>query len=126
MGTRWTLTLSPIMTTRTPKPPLDPSKTRPLAASIPKNGFTYELILRDGNYAIYQQRLRPGVGCLAFEVWHIQVEPEGKIMDKVVPQREVGPSNESFGWQGWSYPDLGRAKAKMRALIEADAKCITT
>jgi hypothetical protein len=54
-------------------PPLDPSKTRPLALTIPKNGFTYEQVLRDGDYAIYKQRLnaegdKPVRGCLAFEV----------------------------------------------------------
>lgn len=127
------------MTTLTPKPApaaraeLDPSKTRPLAHSIPKNGFVYEQVLRDEHYAIYKQRLKaessqglPVRGCLAYEVWRIQVEAEQVIMGKVVPQRERGPSDSQFGTFGWSYPSLERAKAKMRDLREAREAGVST
>ena len=95
------------------------SVPRPLAATFSKNGFTYELVLRDGDVAIYKQRLRPGVGCLAFEVVRVRVAQPGVIKDTVVPLREYAPGNEEFGTWGWSYPTLDRAKAKMRELQDA-------
>lgn len=95
------------------------SKTRPLGDSYSKNGFHYELILRRDDLAIFKQRLRPGVGCLAYELIRIKVAPATVIMGKEVPEREIAPSNESFGVDGWSYPTLELAKAKMRKL-EAD------
>ena len=96
---------------------LNPS-FRPLGSTYGKNGFHYELVVRDGDIAIFKQRLRPGVGCLAYEVIRIKSLGESTMFGKVVPAREAAPSNEDFGFSAWSYSDLVRAKAKMRALIE--------
>ena len=93
----------------------------PLPLSFAKNGFHYEQILRRGNLAIYKQRLRPGVGCLAFEVIRIKQIPDTVMFKRQVPAHEAGPSNEDFGSHGWSYPTLERAKEKMRVLEEAAA-----
>lgn len=84
-----------------------------------KNTFHYEQILRDGQFAIYKQRLRPGAGCLAFEVIRIKQIPESKMFGSVVEAHEAGPSNEAFGTDGWSYPTLERAKAKFHTLVAA-------
>jgi hypothetical protein len=94
------------------------STLRPLGHTFRKNGFTYELVMRDGDIAIYKQRLRPGVGCLAYETIRIRVKEEAEMFGKTVLRHEVGPSNESFGMDGWSYPTLARAKAKMAELME--------
>lgn len=91
---------------------------RPLGTTYGKNGYHYEQVIRDGDIAIFKQRLRPGVGCLAYEVIRIQVKPEVTIMDKVTPEREVAPGNEEWGLMGWTFPTLERAKAKMRELTD--------
>jgi hypothetical protein len=94
---------------------------RVLEPAFNKNGFTYELVRREGDVAIYKQRLRPGVGCLAYEVWRIRVKEQSIMFGNIVPRREVGPSDSDFGTYGWSYPDLPRAKAKMAELIDTPA-----
>jgi len=96
-----------------------PESIRPLGNSYGRNGYHYELVLRDGDIAIFKQRLRPGVGCLAYEVIRIKVAPECTIKCKVYPAREVEPGNEDFGVDGWTFPTLDRAKAKMRDLVTA-------
>lgn len=100
-----------------PPPDISPEGARPLGDTYQKNGFHYELVIRDGDIAIFKQRLRPGVGCLAYEVIRIRVAPEVTIMEKVTPKREIAPANESFGTDGWSYPDLERARTKFRTLV---------
>lgn len=95
------------------------SQPRPLGLTYVKNGFTYEQVARDGNVAIFKQRLRPGVGCLAYETILIQVKPEVVIMGKLTPEREVAPANEEWGTFGWTYPTLDGARAKMKSLLES-------
>jgi hypothetical protein len=101
---------------------------KPLPDSFAKNGFTYEKIMREGNLAIYQQRLRPGAGCLAFEVFRVRESKGGTytVGGKTLTAMpaETGPSNEDFGKTAWSYPALERAKAKFRALLEAPARVL--
>jgi len=99
-----------------------PIPARPLGTTFTKNGFHYELVMREGNVALFKQRLRPGAGCLAYEVIRIRVAEATTIMGKDVPRREVGPSNSEWGTHGWTYPadDLPRAKAKFAALVAAE------
>lgn len=92
---------------------------RPLGDSYSKNTFHYEILSRVGNIAIAQQRLRPGAGCLAFEVIRIKQIEEGVMFKKVIPAHEVAPGNEEWGKNGWTYPTLAAAKAKARELEEA-------
>lgn len=89
-----------------------------LAPTFSKNTFHYELVVRDDDVAIYKQRLRPGEGCLAYEVFKIKKVKECVIVGKKVEAHEAGPSNEDFGRIAWSYPDLERAKKKMAELLE--------
>lgn len=90
---------------------------RPLGETYAKNGFHYEQVIRDGNVAIFKQRMRPGEGELAFETIVIRVAPAATMFGKEVPAREIGPSNEDFGVWGWSFDSLVRAKAKMAELL---------
>lgn len=91
---------------------------KPLPNTYSKNGFHYELVVRDGPYAIFKQRLRPGAGCLAYEVIKIKCLKEAVMFGRTIEAHEVGPSNEDFGKSGWTYPTLARAKEKFRQLIE--------
>ena len=97
-------------------------KSMPL--TFVKNTFAYEQVLRDGQFAIYKQRLnatadKPVRGCLAYEVIKIREKEESVMFGNIVEAHEVGPSNEDFGQFGWSYPTLERAKDKLHALIAA-------
>ena len=95
---------------------------KPLGDTYSKNTFHYELVVRDGDIAIFKQRLRPGVGCLAYEVIRVQKRAEYTIKGNVIPAHEAAPGNEEFGSEGWSYPDLERAKKKYHELLLLGSK----
>lgn len=94
----------------------------PLPHSFNKNGFCYEQVCRHGDIVIYQQRLRPGVGCLAFEVFYVKKAKECVMFGKKVEAHEAVPGNEEWGNSGWTLPTLERARAKMRELERAGEK----
>jgi hypothetical protein len=89
-----------------------------------KNGFYYEQLKRLGFWAIYKQRLDKGKGCLAYEVIKIREREAGEMVIKKTGQvikfeaAEYGPSNEDFGYFGWSFPTLERAEQKLKWCIE--------
>lgn len=96
----------------------------PFPLTFGKNGFHYEQVLRNGQIAIYKQRLpatedKPVRGCHAYEVIVIRKKEESVMFGRVVEAHEIGPSNEEFGRLGWSYPTLERAKAKLHELVAA-------
>jgi hypothetical protein len=97
---------------------------KPMPLTFVKNTFAYEQALRSGQIAIYKQRLnatadKPVRGCLAYEVIKIQQIPAGEMFGRPIEAHETGPSNESWGTLGWTYPDLEHAKAKFHALVAA-------
>ncbi len=87
-----------------------------------KNGFHYELVTRHDDLAIYKQRLRPGAGCLAFEVIRVKKVKECVMFGKIIEAHESSPGNAEWGISGWTYPTLERARAKMRELELAGEK----
>ena len=90
---------------------------KPLGNTFKKNSFHYELVVRDGDIAIFKQRLRPGEGCLAYEVIKVLKAETYEIAGNTVEAHEYAPGNEAFGRDGWTFPTLERAKAKMRELL---------
>lgn len=105
----------------TSSPVLPEASPRPLGDSYQKNGFDYELVMRDGKFAIFAQRARRHDGSvggvLAYEVIVIRVKKESEAFGKIVPCREVAPADEDFGMYGWSYPTKEMALPKYRKLI---------
>ena len=96
---------------------------KPMPLTFVKNTFAYEQVLRNGQIAIYKQRLnatadKPVRGCLAFEVIRIKQVPEGEMFGRPIEAHETGPSNSSWGREGWTYPTLERAKEKFKELVE--------
>jgi hypothetical protein len=83
-----------------------------------KNSFYYELVKRVDNFAIFKQRLRPGVGCLAYEVIVIRSYETHMRGENVVQASEFAPGNEEFGKFGWSFPTLEEAEVKFQWLIK--------
>ena len=90
----------------------------PLPTAFGKNTFWYEQVMRDKNVAIYKQRLRPGVGELAYEVFIVKVAPATVVFGKEYPAREMPPRNEDWGDLGWTFPTLKKAKEKMTELLD--------
>lgn len=86
--------------------------------SFKKNGFFYEIIKREGNFAILKQRLRPGVGCLAYETIVIRSYQDYYIKGNLIEASEFAPGNEDFGQYGWSFPTLERAEEKFQWLLK--------
>lgn len=98
-----------------------------------KNGFYYQLVKRQGDWAIFRQStvkdstapLDVGV---AWEVFKIKVskEAEWEVTDKAgnktllkVEPKECAPSNEEIGrGRAWSCPTLKRAREKLAEAIE--------
>lgn len=91
---------------------------KPLGNSYRKNGFHYELVEREGILAIYKQRLRPGVGGLGYEVIRIKQLDAVHLFGRDVEAHEAAPSNEEWGREGWTYPTLEAARAKVAELTD--------
>jgi hypothetical protein len=99
---------------------------RILPLIIKRHGFTFEQILRRGNLAICKQRLRPSVGCLAFEVVRIRQRPASHAFSREFPAYEQYPNDEDWGTYGWTLPTIEAAQAKLAALEAADADKIAS
>lgn len=95
-----------------------------LESQIKKNGFTYNIVERTQNKAIYSQNKKSKI--LAYEVFRIKrrkassTKFDGKFV--YFEARESFPSNEDFGKTAWSYPSLAEAKKKYHAIPEYPLK----
>lgn len=86
-------------------------KTRiPLPISLRKNGFIYTQVYRGTRSCIYEQRV--GQILIAFEVFIIRERSERSILGKIIPAKEIFPSNEDFGKTAWTYWTLEQAMKK--------------
>ena len=80
-----------------------------LAKAFTLGGFGYRQIAREGNWAIYEQRW-PGSENLCYEIIRIRREeattfPSGRSY----PAREVYPSSEAWGVDGFTVNDRNKA-----------------
>ncbi|MFC2119194.1 hypothetical protein ACFLSY_11180 [Bacteroidota bacterium] len=89
-------------------------RPRPLPEKLRKSGFSYTLILRGKRSLIYEQRVTPNTSY--FEVFIIRIKPEVEIFGKIIPEREVFPGNEDFGYGAWSIRDYKNALLKFKKL----------
>ncbi|MFC2119325.1 hypothetical protein ACFLSY_11855, partial [Bacteroidota bacterium] len=87
---------------------------RPLPEKLCKNGFSYTLVLRGKRSLIYEQTVTPNTSY--FEVFIIKVKPEEEVFGKIIPEREVFPGNEDFGYGAWSIRDYKKAILKFKEL----------
>lgn len=75
----------------------------PLPASFQRHGFTYVQLERSGAIALFAIRT-PSGGCVGWEVVRIRVAKQARVPGgKIIPEREVYPSDEDFGTHGWCY-----------------------
>ena len=87
---------------------------RPLPQHLLKNGFDYTLVNRDANRAIYKQHVTED--CQYFEVFKIKKKKAETFKGKLIPEREVFPSDEDFGKTAWSYKMYEKALLKFNSL----------
>ena len=94
-----------------------------LAKAFTLGGFGYRQIAREGNWAIYEQRW-PGSENLCYEIIRIRREeattfPSGRSY----PEREVYPSSEAWGVDGFTVTDRNKAWDKFFEIsLEEPAK----
>ena len=87
---------------------------RRLADEIRCNGYKYTLYKRGKRSCIYAQHVSPGQ--FRYEVFLIKTRPEEKVKGKIYPEREVFPSNETFGRSAWVYIKLENAEKAFEAI----------
>ena len=91
---------------------------KPLPPKLRKNGFDYQLVIREGNVAIYRQEYTENVKY--YEVFIIKVKSEQNINGRFYPEREVFPGNSDFGRSAFSYYSLDRAKERFDLLVQKE------
>ena len=90
------------------------NKSIQLPLNLLKNGFNYTQVQRGLRSCIYRQELLPNLAY--YEVFLIKIKSEEVILGKWIPEREVFPGNEAFGYWAWSYRTLESAKDKFNKL----------
>lgn len=89
-----------------------------LSTSITKKGFTYEQVLREGQLAIYSQRMKEEGQTLAYEVIKIKQAPAHERGGVLFPAMELYPSERTFGIDGWSYGTFGDLSAAYEKALQ--------
>ena len=93
-------------------------KNAPYAPGVPRNGgsgFTYALLRRVGDIAIYSQS-KNGLPD-AYEVIRIQKHEAHSAFGKDFPAGESYPSSSQWGDEAWTYTTLAEAERKLSTLV---------
>ena len=85
--------------------------------------YDYTLIKRTGLFAIYK-KTKEGYGAHCFEVIKIRENPAYIICNKVIEAKEIFPSNEMWGFYGFTCLTLTEAEKKMKKMIALEGKKI--
>ena len=88
---------------------------KPLPTRFRRDGFNYQLIAREGDAAIYEQRW---TGCcnpsVSYEVVRIRRREGFRIDGRFVEPAEVYPNSDAWGVDGFTLTDKDAAFAKLR------------
>lgn len=89
---------------------------RKLPTTFRKHGYDFELVEREEKKAIYAQSYEGRI--LAFEVIKIRVRPPqtNVFLGREDPAREVYPTSEQWGRQGWTICEKDKAMEKYNSL----------
>jgi len=79
-----------------------------------KNGFSFDIIERDGEFAI-AKGVR-GSGVVSFEVITIRQHNGLNFGDRTTEPAEYPPSNTEWGSKGWTYRSIEMARDKFYEL----------
>jgi hypothetical protein len=89
-----------------------------IANTYNKNSFTFNLIERDQDVAIYEQ-IEPETGKrIAYEVFEVMKKQAVILHGNAIEAHESCPSNEQWGNYGFTVYDLKDAKDKQVQLIQ--------
>lgn len=93
-------------------------RIRTLPELIRKNGFTYKLITRTREKAIYAQYCENVL--ISYEVFQIRVRGAqfSPLLMKQIEAIERFPGNEDFGKTAWTYRNLEKAVIKFNELLK--------
>lgn len=88
----------------------------PMPKTFTKNGFDFQLLHRQGNVAMLRKS-KQGMTRLieSWEVVNIQKHDAWVCQGKDIPAKELLPSDEQWGREGWTY--LTREEAR-KAFLE--------
>lgn len=89
---------------------------KPLKESFQRKGFTYTLVKREGDKAIYEQKIEKKQ--LAYEVIKIRRHDGYTIGGVYIEPSEIYPSDNDWGTFGWTYKKLETALNKFNTLNE--------
>jgi hypothetical protein len=87
---------------------------KPLAESFKKNGFNHELIIREGDVAIYE-RSKNGKN-FHYEVIIIKRHNGYMLAGILIEPAEIYPSSSLWGANGFTYNTLEEAENKFNSL----------
>ena len=85
---------------------------KPLEKNLRKNGFDYEQVWREGDFAIYKQS-KEGINKNWFEAIQITRHDGYEIAGTKIEPSEVYPSNEKWGLFGFTCADLPLAQKRI-------------
>ncbi len=92
-----------------------------LATEFKSGGFEFKQMRRHGKVALFLKAKR-GHSHTTYETVIIQTHPAERVFGRDLPDREVMPSSETWGTQGWSDSDLERALARYNRLAAICSK----
>ncbi|MBI2926404.1 MAG: hypothetical protein HYY24_11975 [Verrucomicrobia bacterium] len=88
-----------------------------LPTSFTHDGFTFDLVMRDGDVALFE-KMKPHFSRPSYEVVIVQRSRDRTIAGKFIPAAEHMPSSESWGQLGWTYSDREAARKKFFELCD--------
>ena len=96
-----------------------PAVVNALQLQFSYDGFTFRLLQRAGNAALFS-KAKESHSRQSFEVVVVQKHPARTFPSgKSYPDREAMPRSEDWGTFGWSYSDLEQAQKRFNQLVES-------
>jgi hypothetical protein len=92
----------------------------PLPSRYSKNGYSFTLVERVDNVAIYRQVDPQTTAIVAYEVFRVQKRPDKNIKGRLILSRETPPSNEQWGILGFTVRSISAAKERSTLLLQID------
>ena len=89
---------------------------RSLPTQFRHDGFDYQQIHREGDFAIYRQTWAGNGHSAAFEIIRIRRHHGFHIEGRFVEPGEIYPKSEAWGTDGWTVQDNSAALRKLREL----------
>lgn len=90
-----------------------PLDYKPLPETLKRQGFLYQRVERQDEWAIYRQIRKEDLKTMAFELVRIGRHNGFSIAGLTFPPAETYPSSSLWGSHGWTYGSLELAQSAM-------------